>query len=318
MGKILVTGACGQLGSELTAKLSSIYGSENLIVTDIRNCPNNSGFQYFEILDVLDKNKLAEISGKYQIDQIYHLAAILSAKGEQNPVQAWDINMMGLLNILDFAREINVKKLFWPSSIAVFGPTTPRVSTPQFTVAEPNTVYGISKLAGERWCEYYFNKYNLDIRSLRYPGLISYKTPPGGGTTDYAVEIFFEAIQRGSYQSFLGNNTRLPMMYMEDAIRGSVELMESDAKNISVRSSYNFAAMSFTPEEIAREIKKHIPDFSITYSPDFRQKIADSWPESIDDEIARSDWGWKEKFSLSEMTSDILRNLEPIIQKSFL
>lgn len=314
MGKILVTGACGQLGSELTAKLSSIYGSENLIVSDIRNCPSNDETVHFEILDVLDSNKLGELSKKYQIDQIYHLAAILSAKGEQNPVQAWDINMRGLLNILDFARETKVKKLFWPSSIAVFGPTTPRVSTPQFTVAEPNTVYGISKLAGERWCEYYFNKYNLDIRSLRYPGLISYKTLPGGGTTDYAVEIFFEALKKGSYTSFLSKDTRLPMMYMEDAIRGSVELMESDFNKISVRSSYNFAAMSFTPEEIALEIKKHIPEFAINYSPDFRQKIADSWPESINDDIARSDWGWKENYGLGEMTSDILKHLEPILQ----
>ena len=314
MGKILVTGACGQLGSELTTMLSTIYGPENLIVSDIRNCSSSEGIENFEILDVLDKNRLTELSKKYQIDEIYHLAAILSAKGEQNPVQAWDINMRGLLNILDFAKEINVKKIFWPSSIAVFGPTTPRISTPQYTVTEPNTVYGISKLAGERWCEYYFNKYNLDIRSLRYPGLISYKTLPGGGTTDYAVEIFFEALKKGSFTSFLSKDTRLPMMYMEDAIRGSVELMESDVKKISVRSSYNFAAMSFTPDEIAQEIKKHIPDFAISYSPDFRQKIADSWPESINDDFARSDWGWKEKYNLGEMTSDILKHLEPILQ----
>jgi len=241
--------------------------------------------------------------------QIYHLAAILSATGEKNPSLAWHLNMQGLLNVLDIAREEKLHKIYWPSSIAVFGPTSPKKNCPQQTIIEPTTVYGISKYAGEFWCNYFHQRFGVDVRSLRYPGLISYKSPPGGGTTDYAIEIFYEALEEKKYECFLDENTYLPMMYMPDAIRATIELMEAPADKISIRTSYNISGMSFSPKEIGAEIKKHIPDFSISYKPDYRQAIANSWPQSIDDSVARTDWGWKEEYDLSAMTSDMLKNL---------
>nr|5Z76_A Chain A, Artificial L-threonine 3-dehydrogenase [synthetic construct]5Z76_B Chain B, Artificial L-threonine 3-dehydrogenase [synthetic construct]5Z76_C Chain C, Artificial L-threonine 3-dehydrogenase [synthetic construct]5Z76_D Chain D, Artificial L-threonine 3-dehydrogenase [synthetic construct] len=312
--KILIIGACGQIGTELTLALREIYGNENVIASDIREGGrHNSG--PFEVLDATDKNALEEVVEKYKITQVYLLAALLSATGEKNPLFAWDLNMNSLLNVLELAKEGKIKKIFWPSSIAVFGPTTPKENTPQYTVMEPSTVYGISKQAGERWCEYYHNKYGVDVRSIRYPGLISWKTPPGGGTTDYAVDIFHKAIEGGKYTCFLSEDTALPMMYMDDAIRATIELMEAPAEQIKIRSSYNLAGMSFTPKEIAAEIKKHIPDFKISYEPDFRQAIADSWPASIDDSVARKDWGWKPEFDLEKMTEDMLKNLKEKLAK---
>ena len=305
---ILVIGACGQIGSELTMALRKIYS--NVIAADLKEPGNevrDSGL--FIRLDVLNKPSLYETVKKYNITQIYHLAAILSATGEKNPELAWRVNMKGLRQVLDACIELGVKKLFWPSTIAVFGPTTPRQNTPQWTVMEPNTIYGISKQAGERWCDYYFQKRNLDVRSVRYPGLISYKTPGGGGTTDYAIDIYFEAKKNNHYTCFLAEKTRLPMMYMPDAIRGTIELMEAPAEKVKVRSSYNISAISFTPEEQAASIKKVLTDFSINYAPDFRQKIAESWPESIDDSVARADWGWKPEYDLDGMTKDMLENV---------
>jgi nucleoside-diphosphate-sugar epimerase len=304
---ILVIGACGQIGSELTLALRTQY---HVIASDLKEPSyeiQNSG--PFERLDVLNKNGIHEIVKKHKVTQIYHLAAILSATGEKNPEMAWRINMKGLLNVLNVCIEENISKLFWPSTIAVFGPTTPRVNTPQFTIMEPNTVYGISKQAGERWCDYYFQKKNLDVRSIRYPGLISYKTPGGGGTTDYAIDIYFEAKKHQQYTCFLAADTRLPMMYMPDAIRGTIELMEAEQHKIKVRSGYNLSAMSFTPEEVYQSILKHIPEFKINYSPDFRQQIASNWPESIDDSNARNDWGWKHNYNLEAMTQDMLANI---------
>lgn len=305
--KILVVGSSGQIGTELTEKLQKIYGTDNVVASDIRKHFNHKGI--FEELDILDKDRLHEIVSDHSVTQVYLLAALLSATAEKNPQFAWKLNMESLFNVLDMAREKKIKKVYWPSSIAVFGPTTPKENVPQFTVMEPTTVYGTSKLAGERWCEYYFTKYGVDVRSLRYPGLISYKSPPGGGTTDYAVDIFYQATLKGRYDCFLSENTYLPMMYMPDAIRATVELMESDARNIKIRSSYNVAAMSFSPKEIAGAIKKEIPEFIISYHPDFRQQIADSWPKSIDDSQARKDWGWKPNYSLEEMTRDMIKNL---------
>lgn len=305
--KILVIGASGQIGVELTEKLQEIYGRENVIASDIRKSFNQKGI--FEELDVLDKERLFQIVSDYSITQVYLLAALLSATAEKNPHFAWKLNMEGLLNVLDLAREKRIKKVYWPSSIAVFGPSTPKENVPQFTITDPTTVYGISKLAGERWCEYYFMKYGVDVRSLRYPGLISYKSPPGGGTTDYAVDIFYQATLRGRYDCFLSENTYLPMMYMPDAIRATIELMETSAENVKIRSSYNISAMSFSPKEIAMEIKKEIPEFVISYHPDFRQQIADSWPKSIDDSSARNDWGWRPVYSLTEMTKHMIKNL---------
>lgn len=304
---ILIIGACGQIGSELTLALRNQY---NVIATDLKDPSyelQHSG--PFERLDVLNKNGIHEIVKKYKVTQIYHLAAILSATGEKNPEMAWRINMKGLLNVLNVCVEENISKLFWPSTIAVFGPTTPRVNTPQYTIMEPNTVYGISKQAGERWCDYYFQKKNLDVRSIRYPGLISYKTPGGGGTTDYAIDIYFEAKKNHHYSCFLAADTRLPMMYMPDAIRGTIELMEAPAQKIKVRSGYNMSAMSFTPAEVAEAIRKHIPEFTIEYAPDFRQQIAAAWPESIDDSYARNDWGWKHQYDLEAMTQDMLEHI---------
>ena len=310
MEKILVIGCSGQIGSELTLELRKIYGNSNVIATDIRPAPPDiSGSGPFEILDVLDSAKLQLILEHEKITQVYHLAAILSGNAEKRPLPSWEINMRSLINVLELAREVNLKKLFWPSSIAVFGPTTPRVGTPQFTVMEPNTVYGISKLAGERWIEYYFNKYGVDTRSLRYPGLISYKTEAGGGTTDYAVEIFYEAIKSKKYECFLGPDTALPMMFMPDAIKATIDLMEAPSDKLSLRSSYNIAGISFTPAILAEEIKKHIPEFEITYKPDFRQAIADSWPASINDDVAKKDWGLNYEYNLSKMTEVMLREI---------
>jgi len=310
MEKILVIGCSGQIGSELVLELRNIYGNGNVFATDIKNPPDEvRDTGPFQILDVLDYKNLLHFVVRHKITQVYNLAAVLSGNAEKIPLQAWDINMKALMNTLQVAQQSDAKKLFWPSSIAVFGPTTPRHNTPQLTVMEPNTVYGISKLAGERWGEYFFNKYGVDFRSVRYPGLISYKTEPGGGTTDYAVEIFFEAIRNNSYECFLSENTALPMMFMDDAIKNTIKLMEADADSLSLRSSYNMAGISFTPEQIAVEIKKHMPDFSINYKPDFRQAIADSWPASIDDSVARNDWGLVDEFDIEKMSSHMLTKI---------
>jgi nucleoside-diphosphate-sugar epimerase len=310
MEKILVIGCSGQIGSELTLELRKIYGESKVIATDIRPAPPEvAGTGPFEILDVLDASKLQLILEHEKITQIYHLAAILSGNAEKRPLASWDINMRSLMNVLELARELRIPKIFWPSSIAVFGPTTPRFDTPQYTIMEPNTVYGISKLAGERWIEYYFNKYGVDTRSLRYPGLISYKTEAGGGTTDYAVEIFYEAIKHKKYKCFLGPESALPMMFMPDAIHATIDVMEADASKLSLRSSYNVAGISFTPQILANEIKKHIPEFEITYEPDFRQAIADSWPARIKDEVAKKDWGLHYEYDLSRMTGVMLQEV---------
>jgi len=304
---ILVTGAGGQIGSELVLSLRKIY--KNVIASDLKEPTGELKEGEFLRLDVLYKNGLLDCVKRFKVTQIYHLAAILSATGEKNPELAWRINMKGLRNILDVCIEAGVKKLFFPSTIAVFGPTTPRVNTPQYTVMEPNTIYGISKQAGERWCDWYFQKKGLDVRSIRYPGLISYKTKAGGGTTDYAVDIFFEAIANKKYECFLKDDTTLPMMYMPDAIRGTIALMEAPAEKITVRSGYNFSALSFSPAQLAAEIKNTIPEFTISYKPDFRQAIAESWPQSIDDTVARRDWGWKPDFDLAKMSKDMLANI---------
>lgn len=310
MEKILVIGAAGQIGSELTLALRKVYGDSNVFATDIKEAPKDikkSG--PFQLLDVMDDKRLIHFVIRYNITQIYLLAAVLSGNAERLPLQAWDINMRSLLNILDLAREVGIKKVFWPSSIAVFGFTTPRVNTPQLTIMEPNTVYGISKLAGERWCEYYFKKYKLDVRSIRYPGLISYKTEAGGGTTDYAVEIFYDAVENRKYECFLKPDTKLPMMFMPDAIRGTIELMDADASKLTVHSGYNLSGISFDPKELAAEIKKKIPGFEITYKPDFRQQIAESWPQSIDDTVAKEDWSWKHEYDLEKMTKIMLKEV---------
>lgn len=309
--RILVIGSCGQIGTELVETLRLKFGKENVVASDI-NIPKDSSADDgpFEMMDILDKDKLYGIVKKYNINEIYLLAALLSATAEKNPGFAWELNMNSLFNVLNLAKENNSIKIYWPSSIAVFGTTTPKNNTPQFTIAEPNTVYGISKLAGERWCEYYFNKYKVDVRSLRYPGLIGYKSAPGGGTTDYAVHIFHEAIDKGNYECFLSENTTLPMMYMPDAIKATIEIMEADAENVKIRSSYNLSAFSFSPAEICRELKKYIPDFKMTYAPDFRQNIADSWPGSIDDSIARQHWGWQNDYLLSDMVIEMFENIK--------
>ncbi len=310
MEKILVIGCSGQIGSELTLELRKIYGDSNVIATDIRPAPPEiTGPGPFEILDVLDASKLHLIVNHEKITQIYHLAAILSGNAEKRPLPSWEINMRSLMNVLELAREMKLKKIFWPSSIAVFGPTTPRMNTPQYTIMEPNTVYGISKLAGERWIEYYWEKYGVDTRSLRYPGLISYKTEAGGGTTDYAVEIFYEAIQHRKYTCFLSSETALPMMFMPDAIKATIELMEVESSRLSLRSSYNVAGICFTPHILAEEIKKYIPGFEMRYKPDFRQVIADSWPSSIDDSVARKDWGLTYEYTLEKMTRIMLEEV---------
>lgn len=307
--KILIIGAGGQIGTELLEGLNVIHGSSNVIAADLKNSEvfkNNA----FEVLDIMDKDNLFNVVKKHQIKQVYLLAALLSATAEKNPKLGWNLNMDGLFNVLDLAKEKIIDKVYWPSSIAVFGHNTPKVHTPQFTIMEPSTVYGISKQAGERWCEYYFKKYNVDVRSLRYPGLIGWKSAPGGGTTDYAVHIFHQALGQKKYECFLTENTTLPMMYMPDAIKATIDIMSAPAKDILIRSSYNLSGVSFSPREIAQGIKQHIPEFTIKYKPDFRQDIADSWPHSIDDSHARADWGWKPKYNLEAMIVDMFENLK--------
>lgn len=309
--KILVIGACGQIGVELTLELRRIYGGAQVVASDLRE-ENEllKGTGPYVSLDVMNKEMLHVQIIRQNITQVYLLAAILSATGEKNPNLAWSLNMQSLLNVLDIAKDEQIQKVYWPSSIAVFGPTSPKKNCPQQTIIEPITVYGISKYAGEFWCNYYNHRYGLDVRSLRYPGLISYKSEPGGGTTDYAVEIFYDAIEDKKYKCFLKEDTYLPMMYMPDAIRATIELMEADAANITIRTSYNISAMSFSPKEISAEIKKHIPEFMTTYEPDYRQTIAESWPQSIDDSVARADWNWKPAYDLSSMTAEMLKNIK--------
>ena len=314
--KILIIGACGQIGSELTLKLRSIYGNDNVIASDIRE-GNESLMSSgpFEILNAMHYEEVESIVKKHAIEEVYLMAALLSATAEKNPAFAWELNMNSLFHVLNLAKEGTIKKIFWPSSIAVFGPTTPRINTPQYTVMEPSTVYGISKQAGERWCEYYFNKFGVDVRSIRYPGLISWTTPPGGGTTDYAVDIFYKAIEQGQYTCFLSEESALPMMYMDDAIEATISIMQAKKEDIKIRSSYNLGGVSFTPKEIYEEIKQHLPNFTITYEPDFRQAIADSWPASIDDSHAQQDWNWKHTYDLKSMTEVMLTNLTEVLQK---
>jgi nucleoside-diphosphate-sugar epimerase len=309
--KILIIGACGQFGTELTQKLRAIYGVENVIASDIRKLNIdvvNSG--PFEVVNALDYNQIQHLVEIHKIDEVYLMAALLSATAEKNPAFAWDLNMNSLFHVLNLAKAGKIKKIFWPSSIAVFGSTTPKENTPQYTIMEPSTVYGISKQSGERWCEYYHNIFGVDVRSIRYPGLISWSSPAGGGTTDYAVDIFYKALSEKKYDCFLSSETKMPMMYMDDAIAATIQIMQAPAEQIKIRSSYNLAAMSFAPTELAAEIKKHIPEFNITYTPDFRQKIADSWPTSIDDSLARKDWGWIHKFDIESMTKDMLEHLK--------
>ncbi len=309
--KILIIGACGQIGTELTVRLRNLYGIENVVASDIRKLNNdivNNGI--FEVVNALDYNQIEHLIEQYQITDVYLMAALLSATAEKNPAFAWDLNMNSLFHVLNLAKAKKIKKIFWPSSIAVFGPTTPKENTPQYTIMEPTTVYGISKQTGERWCEYYHHQYGVDVRSIRYPGLISWTTEPGGGTTDYAVDIYHKALKEGTFECFLSENSKLPMMYMDDAIRATIEIMQAPSEQIKIRSSYNLAGVSFTPAEVAEDIQKHLSNFSITYKPDFRQKIADSWPASIDDSSARQDWNWKHSFDLSAITEEMLRNLK--------
>ena len=308
--KILVIGASGQIGVELTLALRKIYGNANVVASDLRE-ENDllKGTGSYVSLDAMNKEMLHVQVIRQNITQIYLLAAILSATGEKNPNLAWSLNMQSLLNVLDIAKEEKLHKVYWPSSIAVFGPTSPKINCPQQTIIEPSTVYGISKYAGEFWCNYYHNRWGLDVRSIRYPGLISYKSEPGGGTTDYAVAIFHEALEEKKYDCFLKEDTYLPMMYMPDAIKATIEMMEAPESKITVRTSYNISGMSFSPKEIAAEIKKHVPGFEIIYKPDYRQQIADSWPQSIDDSVARKDWGWQEDYDLQKMVADMLNNL---------
>ncbi|MEE2772611.1 MAG: NAD-dependent epimerase/dehydratase family protein [Bacteroidota bacterium] len=315
--KILIIGACGQIGTELTLKLREIHGAEAVVASDIREGAEElmqSG--PFEILDATDEPGIRAVVKKYEINQVYLMAAMLSATAEKAPMKAWNLNMNSLFHILEMGKEGLIDKIFWPSSIAVFGPTTPRDQTPQITAMEPTTVYGISKQTGERWCEYFHRKFGVDVRSIRYPGIISYKTLPGGGTTDYAIEIFHEALKNKSYTSFLAKDAELPMMYMDDAIKATIDIMEAPSEKISIRSSYNLAAINFTPEVLAKEIQKHLKDFEISYEPDFRQQIAESWPSSIDYSPARSDWGWKHDYDLEKMTSTMLKGVGERLEKS--
>ena len=308
---ILILGAGGQIGGVLTLKLRSIYGDKSVIASDIRKSELlELSDGPFEIVDATDKEAILSIIQKYNVSQVYLLAALLSATGEKYPEKAWNLNMSSLLAVLELAKEKHIQRVYWPSSIAAFGPTTPKHHTPQKTVMEPTTVYGISKLSGEFWCNYYHEKHGVDVRSLRYPGIISWKTKPGGGTTDYAVDIFFKAIEEGFYECFLEADTRLPMMYMDDAVNATIQIMQADKNDVKIRTAYNLAAISFTPEEIAAEIKKFIPDFTIRYQPDFRQEIANSWPQTIDDSQARLDWNWSHQYDLSAMTKDIIKNLQ--------
>ncbi|MCR1023462.1 NAD-dependent epimerase/dehydratase family protein [Cellulophaga baltica] len=308
---ILIIGACGQIGTELTFALREKHGNENVIASDIRE--GNADLMAsgpFEILDATNYEAIENVVMHYEIEEVYLMAAMLSATAEKFPMRAWNLNMNSLFNVLNLAKEKKISKLFWPSSIAVFGPNTPKDNTVQNTIMEPSTVYGISKQSGERWCEYYFNKFGVDVRSVRYPGLISWKTLPGGGTTDYAVEIYHKALEEKQYSCFLKEDTLLPMMFMDDAIRATIDIMETPAEKIKIRSSYNLAAMSFNPSEIAKSIQQHIPEFKISYAPDFRQQIADSWPSSINDTKAQEDWGWKPAFDLEKTTHEMLKNLK--------
>lgn len=313
----LILGACGQIGTELTLTLRAKYGNDAVVATDIKE-PALAELKDgpFEILDASDAKGLHAICKKYNVGTVYHLVAMLSATGEKFPMKAWDLNMQSLLHALELAKEKVIDKIFWPSSIAVFGPTTPKRNTPQQTIMEPSTVYGISKLAGERWCEYYHNKYGVDVRSIRYPGLISWKSQPGGGTTDYAVEIYYKALEEGKYTSFLSEHRALPMMYMEDAIRATIELTEASTDQVKIRSSYNLAGISFDPATIGASIKKVMPEFDLDFAPDFREEIAASWPESIDDSAAQADWNWTPKYDLDSMTEAMLSNLKTKLQLS--
>ena len=316
MERILVIGSSGQIGTELVAELRTIFGQNNVVASDIKPADADQlALGPYEVLDALDKDKLFEVVKRHGITQVYLLAALLSATAEQKPMFGWKLNMESLFHVLELAREKHIQKIYWPSSIAVFGLTTPRENTPQFTIIEPTTVYGISKFAGERWVEWYFNKHGVDTRSLRYPGLIGWKSAPGGGTTDYAVHIYHEALKHKKYTSFLSKETTLPMMYMPDAIRGTIEIMEAPAEKIKFRGGYNLSGMSFNPDQIAASIRKFIPEFTIDYAPDFRQNIADSWPKSIDDQVARQHWGWAPKYDLEAMTKDMLVNLRNVYTK---
>jgi nucleoside-diphosphate-sugar epimerase len=309
--RILIIGSSGQIGTELVMRLRSIYGNDNVIASDIKDAaPEVMESGPFEIIDGKNRDQVFEVVKKHKVTQVYLLAAMLSATAERHIEAGWSLNMRTLSHVLELGKEKIIKKIYWPSSIAVFGPNTPRIMTPQHTIMDPNTVYGISKLSGERWCDYYFQKFGVDVRSIRYPGVISWKADPGGGTTDYAIEIFHKALKEGKYTSFLSENTELPMMYMPDALDATINLMEAPADKIGIRSSYNVAGVSFTPKQLAEEIKKHIPNFTIDYAPDYRQPIADSWPQSIDDSVAREQWGWKHNYGIEEMTVDMLTNLK--------
>ena len=308
---ILILGACGQIGTELTQSLREIHGRDKVIASDIRY--GEDAFVKegpFEIIDATDRDTIVKVIQKHNVSQVYLMAAMLSATAEKHPQKAWDLNMNSLLIILELAKEKLIDTIYWPSSIAVFGPSSPKVNTPQDTIMNPTTVYGMSKLAGEHWCNYYHNKFGVDVRSLRYPGIISWKTKPGGGTTDYAVDIYFKAVEEGKYECFLEENTMLPMMYMKDAIDATINIMEAKSEDIKVRTSYNLAAISFTPEQITAEIKKHIENFEVSYKPDFRQDIANSWPQIIDDSKAREDWNWSHEFDLESMTKEMLKNIQ--------
>ncbi|MBC8757323.1 NAD-dependent epimerase/dehydratase family protein [Kordia sp. YSTF-M3] len=312
--KILIIGACGQIGTELTAALRTMYGIANVVASDIRKSESNVFSEgIFEVLDARDKEAIAACVDKHTITDVYLMAALLSATAEKNPELAWDLNMNSLLHVLNLAKDQRIKKVFWPSSIAVFGHNSPKKNTPQHTIMEPSTVYGISKLSGERWCEYYHKNYGVDVRSIRYPGIISWKANPGGGTTDYAVEIFHEAIKHGTYTCFLNEDTSLPMMFMDDAVRATIDIMNAEASNVKVRSSYNIAATSFTPKELTIAIQELLPDFTIRYEPDFRQEIADSWPESIDDTTATNDWNWSSQFDMKAIVSEMITNLKKVL-----
>jgi len=304
---ILILGSGGQIGTELLTTLRKNYGNQSVIASDIKEGHDEN--VPYEVINVLDKDRIFEVVKKHKVTQIYLLAAMLSATAEKYPERGWQLNMESLFHVLDLAKEKHIGQVYWPSSIAAFGPTTPKEDTPQHTITEPSTVYGISKLAGELWCEWYHKKFGVDVRSLRYPGLISYTAPPGGGTTDYAVDIFHQALKTGSYECFLSAGTKLPMMYMPDAIRATIEIMQAPLEKVKLRSGYNIAAFSFTPSEIAHEIRQHIPNFQVSYNPDFRQAIADSWPQSIDDSEARKDWTWKHEFELKDMVKDMVDNL---------
>ncbi len=315
--KILITGALGQIGTELTNKLVEIHGKENVIASGLDRWDKNlTSAGYYERMDVSNNQLVRQIIQEYEITTVYHLASLLSGTSERQPLFAWKLNVEPLLNLLELAKEGLIKKLFWPSSIAVFGKGIPKTDVAQDVVLNPTTVYGISKMAGEKWCEYYHEKFGVDVRSIRYPGLISWKTPAGGGTTDYAVEIFYEALEEGKYQSFIKKDTAMPMLYMDDAINATLQLMDAPSENLTVRSSYNLGGMSFTPAELSSEIKKHLPDFSVTYQPDFRQAIADSWPASIDDSVAKKDWGLNYEFGVEEMTADMIKNLKVKLGKN--